>query len=162
MLSATIFSSHRRRPKMENTFIMIKPDGVKRRLIGELIKRFEQKGLYLAEARCIRPSRELLEKHYEHLAARPFFDQMVQSMMSGMVFAMVWSGKDAVAVCRKVIGATSPSEAEMGSIRGDLGISVGLNVIHGSDSVERAREEIRLWFNEDAECAEPFDEELLH
>ncbi|CAK9188045.1 unnamed protein product [Ilex paraguariensis] len=131
---------------MEQTFIMIKPDGVQRGLIGEIISRFEKKGFFLKEMKLIRVERPFAEKHYEDLSAKPFFDGLVEYIISGAVVAMVWEGKNVVATGRKIIGATNPSLSDPGTIRGDFAVEIGRNVIHGSDSVENARKEIALWF----------------
>eukprot|EP00262_Sarcandra_glabra_P012910 TRINITY_DN3433_c0_g1_i1.p1 TRINITY_DN3433_c0_g1~~TRINITY_DN3433_c0_g1_i1.p1 ORF type:complete len:149 (-),score=27.06 TRINITY_DN3433_c0_g1_i1:312-758(-) len=131
---------------MEQTFIMIKPDGVQRGLIGEIISRFEKKGFSLKGLKLISVERPFAEKHYEDLNARPFFSGLVDYIISGPVVAMVWEGKNVVTTGRKIIGATNPAESATGTIRGDFAIDIGRNVIHGSDSVESARKEIALWF----------------
>mgnify|MGYP001563556872 CR=1 FL=1 len=133
----------------ERTFVAIKPDGVQRGLVGNIIGRFEAKGLKLAALKMIWPSKELLQQHYKDLEGKPFFGGLVEYMSSGPVVAMVWEGTNAVVFCRKVIGETRPLESTPGSIRGDLCIEVGRNVVHGSDSVESAKKEIGLWFNGD-------------
>ncbi|PKA53316.1 Nucleoside diphosphate kinase 1 [Apostasia shenzhenica] len=133
---------------MEQSFIMIKPDGVQRGLVGEVISRFEKRGFYLKGLKLITVERSFAEKHYEDLAAKPFFAGLVDYIISGPVVAMVWEGKGVVATGRKMIGATNPLNSEPGTIRGDLAIEVGRNVIHGSDSIESARKEIALWFPE--------------
>ncbi|KAG5860151.1 nucleoside diphosphate kinase [Encephalitozoon hellem] len=147
---------------MEKTFIMIKPDGIKRRLISKIIQRFEEKGLYLAACKCMMAKREILEQHYSHLSSKPFFNEMVESMMSGMVLAMVWVGKNAVSVGRKLIGETDPQAASSGTIRGDYGLTVGKNIIHGSDSVENAEKEIKLWIGDDVLPVSFFDEAWIY
>ncbi|GMP23842.1 hypothetical protein CsSME_00001301 [Camellia sinensis var. sinensis] len=131
---------------MEQTFIMIKPDGVQRGLVGEIICRFEKKGFLLKGLKLMNVERAFAEKHYEDLSAKPFFNGLVEYIVSGSVVAMVWEGKDVVATGRKIIGATNPSESAPGTIRGDFAVEIGRNVIHGSDSVESARKEIALWF----------------
>ncbi|XP_028065669.1 nucleoside diphosphate kinase 1 [Camellia sinensis] len=131
---------------MEQTFIMIKPDGVQRGLVGEIICRFEKKGFSLKGLKLMNVERSFAEKHYEDLSAKPFFNGLVEYIVSGSVVAMVWEGKDVVATGRKIIGATNPSESAPGTIRGDFAVEIGRNVIHGSDSVESARKEIALWF----------------
>ncbi|KAL7229385.1 hypothetical protein ACSBR2_007983 [Camellia fascicularis] len=131
---------------MEQTFIMIKPDGVQRGLVGEIICRFEKKGFSLKGLKLMNVERAFAEKHYEDLSAKPFFNGLVEYIVSGSVVAMVWEGKNVVAMGRKIIGATNPSESAPGTIRGDLAVEIGRNVIHGSDSVESARKEIALWF----------------
>ncbi|ONK56307.1 uncharacterized protein A4U43_C10F6490 [Asparagus officinalis] len=133
---------------MEQTFIMIKPDGVQRGLVGEIISRFEKKGFYLKAMKLITVERAFAEKHYEDLSSKPFFAGLVEYIISGPVVAMVWEGKNVVLTGRKIIGATNPAESAPGTIRGDYAIMVGRNIIHGSDAVESARKEIALWFPE--------------
>uniref|UniRef100_A0A0D6R7Y5 Nucleoside diphosphate kinase n=1 Tax=Araucaria cunninghamii TaxID=56994 RepID=A0A0D6R7Y5_ARACU len=133
---------------MEQTFIMIKPDGVQRGLVGEIITRFEKKGFYLKGLKMMNVERSFAEKHYEDLSAKPFFAGLVDYIISGPVVAMVWEGKAVVATGRTIIGATNPLASAPGTIRGDFAIEIGRNVIHGSDSVESAKKEIALWFPE--------------
>ncbi|TVQ43617.1 MAG: nucleoside-diphosphate kinase [Gloeocapsa sp. DLM2.Bin57] len=133
---------------MERTFIMIKPDGVQRNLVGEVIRRFENKGFTLVGLKMLQPSRELAEKHYAVHKERPFFQSLVDFITSSPVVAMVWEGEGAIASARKIIGATNPLNAEPGTIRGDYSVNVGRNLIHGSDAPETAQEEIALWFSE--------------
>ncbi|KAL5560533.1 hypothetical protein UlMin_036744 [Ulmus minor] len=133
---------------VEQTFIMIKPDGVQRGLVGEIISRFEKKGFSLKGLKLITVERAFAEKHYEDLSKKPFFNGLVEYIISGPVVAMVWEGKNVVTTGRKIIGATNPAESAPGTIRGDFAIDIGRNVIHGSDSVESARKEIALWFAE--------------
>lgn len=133
---------------MERTFIMIKPDGVQRGLTGEIIKRLEQKGFNLVAMKMMNVSRELAEKHYDVHSDKPFFGNLVEFITSAPVVATVWEGEGVVASARAIIGATNPLSAEPGTIRGDYGISIGRNLIHGSDAVETAQREIALWFEE--------------
>ncbi|CAL9069762.1 unnamed protein product [Musa banksii] len=133
---------------MEQTFVMIKPDGVQRGLVGEIIGRFEKKGFYLKGLKMVNVERSFAEKHYADLSAKPFFAGLVEYIISGPVVAMVWEGKSVVLTGRKIIGATNPADSAPGTIRGDLAIEIGRNVIHGSDSIEGARKEIALWFPE--------------
>jgi nucleoside-diphosphate kinase len=135
---------------MEKTFIMVKPDGVQRGLIGEIVRRFEQKGMQLVAAKLMNVSRELAEKHYEEHKEKPFFGELVDFITSGPVFAMVWQGNDAIAISRMMMGKTKPVDAQPGTIRGDYALSVTNNIIHGSDSPENAEREIALWFGNDA------------
>lgn len=135
--------------EMEKTFVMIKPDAVQRKLIGNIIQRIEQKGLKLVGAKLMTVPTPLAEEHYAEHKERPFYSSLISFITSAPVFAMVIEGDDAVAVSRHIIGSTNPSEATPGSIRGDLGLTVGRNVVHGSDSVESAKREIALWFKED-------------
>ncbi|TPX47465.1 nucleoside-diphosphate kinase [Synchytrium endobioticum] len=140
----------------ERTYIMISihvnvkcgPDGVERGLVGEIIKRFEQKGYKLAGLKIASPSKQLLEEHYKDLAGKPFFPRLVEYMMSGPVVGMVWQGKEVVKTGRVMLGATNPLASAPGTIRGDFCIDVGKNLCHGSDSVESAEREIKLWFPE--------------
>ncbi|MDJ0724669.1 MAG: nucleoside-diphosphate kinase [Prochloraceae cyanobacterium] len=133
---------------MERTFIMIKPDGVQRNLVGEIIKRFENKGFTLVGLKMMSVSRELAEKHYDVHKDRPFFGGLVEFIISAPVVATIWEGEGVVAAARKIIGATDPLNAEPGTIRGDFGVSIGRNLIHGSDAIETAQREISLWFSE--------------
>jgi len=130
----------------EQTFIMIKPDGVQRGLVGEIIKRFEQKGFKLVAMKFMWADEALLKKHYEDLAARPFFNGLVKYMASGPVVPMVWEGLNVVKMGRMMLGETDPAKSLPGSIRGDFSIQVGRNIIHGSDAVDSAKKEINLWF----------------
>ncbi len=132
---------------MERTFIAIKPDGVQRGLVGEIIRRFENKGFTLVGMKFVTVSRELAEQHYDVHRDKPFFSSLVSFITSGPVVAMVWEGKDIIASARKIIGATKPNEADPGTIRGDFGIDIGRNLIHGSDAEDTAKKEIDLWFN---------------
>ncbi len=134
---------------MERTFIAIKPDGVQRNLVGEIIGRFEAKGFTLVGLKMIKPSQELAETHYGVHKERPFFKDLVSFITSGPLVAMVWEGDGVVAAGRLMIGATNPLTSNPGTIRGDFGVSIGRNIIHGSDAVETAQSEIALWFNED-------------
>ena len=133
---------------MEQTYIMIKPDGVVRNLVGEIIKRFEQRGYQLVGLKLVKPSKEHLEKHYGDLKDKPFFPKMISYMLSGPVVAMVWQGKNAVKMGRMMLGETNPAASLPGSIRGDYSIDIGRNICHGSDTVENAKKEIELWFPE--------------
>ncbi len=137
---------------MERTFLMIKPDGVQRNLVGEIIQRFEAKGFTLVGLKMMQVSSELAEKHYAVHKERPFFPSLVDFITSSPVVAMVWQGEGVIASARKIIGATNPLNAEPGTIRGDFGISVGRNLIHGSDGPDTAKDEVSLWFS-DAELA---------
>ncbi|CAE7532617.1 ndk-1 [Symbiodinium sp. KB8] len=125
---------------------MIKPDGVQRGLVGEIIGRFEKKGFKLVALKLETPSKELVEKHYADLSSKPFFAGLVEYILSGPVCCMVWEGKGAVKTGRVLLGATNPADSAPGTIRGDLCIEVGRNVCHGSDTVENAKKEIDLWF----------------
>ncbi|HHV73119.1 MAG TPA: nucleoside-diphosphate kinase [Thermoanaerobacterium sp.] len=133
---------------MEKTFAMVKPDGVKRGLIGEILKRYESKGLNLVAAKVIWPSLELLQKHYEEHKDKPFYADLLQYMMSGPVFAMVLEGDNAVKIVRLLNGPTKIEDAQPGTIRGDFCTNTTFNIVHGSDSLESAKREILLWFPE--------------
>ncbi|KAG2486705.1 hypothetical protein HYH03_014634 [Edaphochlamys debaryana] len=132
----------------EQSFIMVKPDGVQRGLVGDIIKRYEQRGYTLKGLKLMNVDKSLAEKHYEEHQGKPFFPKLVDFITSGPVCAMVWEGKNIVAAGRTMIGATNPQASAPGTIRGDYGIDMGRNIIHGSDSVESARREIGLWFPE--------------
>ncbi|NEQ81092.1 MAG: nucleoside-diphosphate kinase [Moorea sp. SIO2I5] len=134
---------------MERTFLMVKPDGVQRNLVGQIIQRFETKGFTLVGLKLMSVSRELAEQHYAVHKERPFFGGLIEFIISGPVVAMVWEGNGVVASARKMIGATKPLEAEPGTIRGDYGLDTGRNLIHGSDAIETANNEINLWFKEE-------------
>ena len=133
----------------ERTFIAIKPDGVQRGLIGEIIGKFEKKGFKLVGLKQLIPSKEIAEKHYGVHKDRPFFKDLVNFISSGPVVAMVWEGNGVIKNARKLIGATNPLESEPGTIRGDFAINIGRNIVHGSDGQETADFEIDLWFDKD-------------
>src|SRR5690625_871902 len=143
---------------MEKTFIMVKPDGVQRGLIGEIDSSFEKKGFVLVGAKLMQISNELAEEHYGEHKERPFFGELVDFITSGPVFAMVWEGEDVIKTSRNMIGATNPQEATPGSIRGDYAVTVGKNIIDGSDSEESAKREINLFF-EDSDLVQYTQEE---
>jgi nucleoside-diphosphate kinase len=134
---------------LERTLVLVKPDGVQRRLIGEVVTRFERRGLHLVALKLMRIDRGLAERHYAEHRAKPFFAGLVDFITSAPVVAMVWEGDDAVAQVRSMMGATNPSAAAPGSIRGDLAVSIGNNVVHGSDSPGRGAEEVALFFGPD-------------
>jgi len=136
----------------ERTFIAIKPDGVQRGFMSEIIGRFERKGFKLVALKQLIPSKELAQKHYGVHKERPFFSDLVEFISSGPVVAMVWEGDGVISSARKMIGATKPLEAEPGTIRGDLAINIGRNIIHGSDGPDTASFEINLWFNNEEIC----------
>ena len=133
---------------IEKTFLMVKPDGVERQVIGDIMDRFERRGFQMRGAKLMNVSRELAEKHYAEHSERPFFGELVDFITSGPVFAMVWEGESVISLARIMIGATKPSESQPGTIRGDFGLTVGKNIIHGSDSPESAEREINLFFDE--------------
>nr|ACO15650.1 Nucleoside diphosphate kinase B [Caligus clemensi] len=133
----------------ERTFIMIKPDGVHRGLIGDIVKRFEQKGFKLVAMKFMQASIEHLRKHYADLSSKPFFEGLVKYMASGPVLTMVWEGLNAVKTGRVMLGETNPKDSAPGTIRGDFCVQIGRNICHGSDAVESAEKEIALWFTPD-------------
>ncbi|WP_217592762.1 nucleoside-diphosphate kinase [Cohnella sp. GbtcB17] len=134
---------------MERTYLMVKPDGIERGLIGEIVGRFERKGLKLIAAKLMRVTPELAERHYAEHKGKVFYDRLITFITSGPVFAMVWEGDDAVTAARQLIGKTSGIEAAPGTIRGDYAIHTNYNLIHGSDSQESALREIGIFFAED-------------
>ncbi|XP_012079896.2 nucleoside diphosphate kinase 2, chloroplastic [Jatropha curcas] len=138
--------------QVEETYIMVKPDGVQRGLVGEIISRFEKKGFKLTGLKLFQCPKELAEEHYKDLKARPFFPKLINYITSGPVVCMAWEGVGVVASARKLIGSTDPLQAEPGTIRGDLAVQTGRNVVHGSDSPENGKREIALWFKEGEIC----------
>jgi nucleoside-diphosphate kinase len=132
---------------MQQTLILLKPDAVQRRLIGALTSRFEQKGLRLAGLKFVQANQSLAEKHYAVHKGKPFYDSLIRFLTSGPTVAMVWEGREAVAVCRNLMGMTDGTKAAPGTIRGDFALSVQNNLIHGSDSPENAATEVGLWFD---------------
>ena len=134
--------------ELQRTFVAIKPDGVQRGLIAEVLHRFERRGLKLVGMKMMQVTPQLAEKHYGEHKGKPFFPGLVNFITSGPVGAMVWEGKDAIALCRNVIGATNPGNAAPGSIRGDLAVDIGRNIVHGSDGPESAEREISIFFND--------------
>lgn len=132
---------------MEKTFLMVKPDGVQRNLIGDVVGRFESKGFQLVAAKLMVIPQELAEKHYGEHKDRPFFGELVSFITSSPVFAMVWEGDNVIAQARQMMGATNPADAAPGTIRGDHAVQVSQNLIHGSDSPESAEREISLFFD---------------
>lgn len=134
---------------MERTLVLIKPDGVQRGLIGEIIARLERRGLRLAAARFQQISRDLAERHYAVHRGKPFYDGLIAYITSAPVMAMVWEGPQAIAAVRQTMGATRPVEAAPGTVRHDFGLEVGRNLTHASDSAETAAVEVALWFRPD-------------
>ena len=134
---------------MERTFVAIKPDGVQRGLIGDVISRLERRGLKLVAIRLMQVDEELAGRHYAEHVDRPFFGSLVSFITSGPIVAMIWEANNAVALARQTMGATNPGEASPGTIRGDFGVDIGRNIVHGSDSLESAEREIGLFFGED-------------
>ena len=137
---------------MERTYIMIKPDGVQRGLVGRIIKRFESAGFQLVGLKMCMPTKQILSEHYSELSERPFFSTLLAYVGSGPVVCMVWKGEKAVARARNLIGKTDPANATSGTIRADMAAVPGRNVIHGADSSESAEREISIWFGTKKEC----------
>lgn len=133
---------------MERTLVLIKPDGVERRLIGQIISIYEKKGLDITALKFIKPSKEIAEKHYTEHKDKPFFKELVTFITRGKVCAMIIQGDNVVKMVRKINGATDPAEAELGTIRGQFALSKSENIVHASDSVESAEREIKIWFPE--------------
>ena len=131
---------------MQRTLLLFKPDCVQRRLIGAVLERFERKGLRLVGLKLVQATKDLAEKHYAVHKGKPFYDSLLTFLTGGPTIALVWEGREAVAVARSMIGATDGAKAAPGTIRGDFGISVQNNLIHGSDSDQNAAAEIALWF----------------
>lgn len=134
---------------MERTYLMVKPDGVQRNLVGEIVSRFENKGFQLVGAKLLTVTKEMAETHYAEHKERPFFGELVDFITSGPVFAMVWEGENVIKTARLMMGATNPADALPGTIRGDFAAKLSMNVIHGSDSVESAAREIGIFFKEE-------------
>jgi nucleoside-diphosphate kinase len=132
---------------MERSLVLVKPDGVQRGLIGEVLGRLERRGLRLVAAKFIQVKRELAETHYAIHKGKPFYDGLIKYITSAPVMAMVWEGPNAVAAIRQTMGATRPTEAAPGSIRHDFALEVGRNLTHASDTVENGEKEVSLWFN---------------
>lgn len=131
---------------MEKTFLMVKPDGVQRNVIGDVVARFERKGFQLVGAKLMLITEEMAKTHYAEHTERPFFGELVDFITSGPVFAMVWEGEGVITTARTMMGATNPQDALPGTIRGDFAVTVGKNIIHGSDSSESAEREIGIFF----------------
>ncbi len=131
---------------MERSLVLVKPDGVQRALVGEVISRLERRGLRLVAAKFIQVSRELAETHYAIHKGKPFYDGLIAYIISAPVMAMVWEGPNAVAAIRQTMGATRPTEAAPGSLRHDFALEVGRNLTHASDTVENGEKEVALWF----------------
>ncbi|ABC57028.1 MULTISPECIES: nucleoside-diphosphate kinase [Methanosphaera] len=147
----------------QRTFTMLKPDAVKRRLTGEILTRFEKRGLKVIAAKTLMISEDLAKTHYGEHSDKPFFNDLISYITSGPVFAMVLEGDDVISLVRKMVGATNPKEADIGTIRGDYGIDTGRNIVHASDSEESAQREINLFFDETEFCDyELPDEDIIY
>ena len=132
---------------LESTFVMVKPDGVRRGLVGDVVSRFERKGLTLDKMRMLTIDEDLAGRHYAEHIDKPFFGELVAFITSGPVVAMQWTGESAVSVARTLMGLTNPAESAPGTIRGDFGLVITENIVHGSDSPESARRELALYFD---------------
>ena len=133
---------------MERSLVLVKPDGVQRALIGEVISRLERRGLRLVAAKFLLVSKDLAETHYAIHKGKPFYDGLISYIISAPVMAMVWEGPNAIAAIRQTMGATRPTEAAPGSLRHDFALEVGRNLTHASDSVENGEQEVALWFTQ--------------
>jgi nucleoside-diphosphate kinase len=133
---------------VERTVVLIKPDAVQRGLAGEILARFERRGLQIREAQLVQVDRALAERHYAEHAEKPFFGELVEFITSAPTLALALEGEDAIATVRRTMGATNPADSEPGSIRGDLALSMPDNLVHGSDSPESAARELQLWFGD--------------
>jgi nucleoside-diphosphate kinase len=133
---------------MQRTLVLVKPDGVQRGLVGAIIGRLEQRGLKLIALKMMQITRELAARHYAEHQAKPFYDGLIAFITSGPVVAMIWEGREAVTVVRSLMGSTDPLKAAPGTIRGDLALDLGMNLIHGSDSPARADAEMALFFGD--------------
>ncbi len=133
----------------QRTLVLVKPDGVQRGLIGEIVRRLEGRGLKLMALKMIRITPELAGRHYAEHKGKPFFDGLVKFITSGPVVTMIWEGREAVTVVRTLMGSTDPLKAAPGTVRGDLALDLGMNLIHGSDSPQRAEVEVDLFFKPD-------------
>lgn len=131
---------------MEKTYVMLKPDAIQRKLMGQILTRIERKGLQIENMKMFTLNETILKEHYAHLKDKPFFPEIVEYMTSGPVVGMIVSGANAVATMRKILGATNPLEAEVGTIRGDFALETRYNLVHASDSVENAQIEIERFF----------------
>ncbi len=134
---------------MENTFVLIKPDGIQRNMMGQIIQRLENKGLQLKAMKMLWLSPSQVEELYPHLKEKEFFPRLINFMIAAPVIVMVWTGEEAISVTRKLLGATNPQEADNGTIRGDWALAVGANLVHGSDSPATARREIEQFFSQE-------------
>ena len=137
---------------IQKSFVMMKPDAVSRRLMGKILSRFEEKGLQVIAVKLMQIDEDLAKTHYGEHAEKPFFEDLVTYITSSPSLAMVIKGEDAISTIRKMVGATNPLEADLGTIRGDFAMDTGRNIIHASDSPESAEREINLFFNEDEIC----------
>ncbi len=148
---------------MEKSFVMMKPDTVQRRLMGKVLSRFEEKGLQIVAVKMMHISEDLAKEHYGEHSERPFFNDLVEYITSSAVLAMVIQGDDCISLIRKMVGATNPNEADLGTIRGDFALDTGRNIIHASDSPDSAKREISLFFEDSEICDYPMpDQDLIY
>lgn len=148
---------------MEKSFVMMKPDAVKRRLMGKILNRFEEKGLQIIGVKMLQISESLAKEHYGEHSEKPFFNDLVEYIISAPVLAMVIKGDDCISTIRKMVGATNPKEADLGTIRGDYALDMGRNIIHASDAPESAKKELALFFNENEVCGySTLDESMIY
>ncbi|EJW03826.1 hypothetical protein EDEG_01884 [Edhazardia aedis USNM 41457] len=148
--------------KMEHTFIALKPDCIARRLSGTIISRFEKKGFTLTAMKLVIATENMLRQHYAEHVDKPWFKDFIKFFLNKQIICMVWSGKNIIKESRKMIGATDPQEALMGTIRGDFGVDKGRNLVHGSDSLESAQREIKLWFGDNIDFQDSFDKDQVY
>lgn len=147
---------------MQHTLIILKPDAVKRRLLGPIISRFEHKGLCITAMRMLHASSAHVDEHYKEHINKSFYEPLKNYFLSGKIVVMIVSGKNVVEEARRMIGSTNPQQAVMGTIRGDYGMETGRNLVHGSDSVESAKREIGIWFGNEYEYKESFDHSIIY
>lgn len=147
---------------MEHTLLLVKPDGYKRRLVGKIITRFEEKGFILTEMKLMKATDKIIDVHYEAHLQRPWYPDVKEFFQSGKLVAMVWSGYNVIAEARRLIGATDPQEAAVGTIRGDFGMDKGRNLIHGSEDKPQAEREIKLWFGDNFNFEKTHDFDVLY
>ena len=132
---------------MEKTYVMIKPDGVERKLVGEIISRIEKKGFKILDIKMINPTKEIVEEHYEEHRDKPFFGELVQFILNGAVIGLIVEGENVIEVIRLMVGNKDPRVALPGTIRGDFANTTTMNLVHASDSIESSKREIKIWFN---------------
>lgn len=148
---------------IQKSFVMMKPDAVQRRLMGKILSRFEEKGLQIVAVKLMQIDEDLAKTHYGEHADKPFFGSLIEYITSSPSLAMVIEGEEAISTIRKLVGATNPLEADLGTIRGDFAMDIGRNIIHASDSPDSAEREINLFFNEDEICDyEIVDNKLIY
>lgn len=132
---------------MEKTYVMIKPDGLERKLVGDIISRIEKKGFKILDMKMIKPTKEIVEKHYEEHKGKPFFEELVHFILNGSVVGLIVEGENVIEVIRLMVGNKDPRVALPGTIRGDFANTTTMNLVHASDSIESSEREIKIWFN---------------